>query len=73
MKQIIDFLAWRKEAAKMAPVYAKPRPGEIHRIVLSPEKIQQDLGWTPHVPSKTGWNKPFYPFVKPDPNHIQRP
>ena len=38
----------------MSPVYAKPRLGEIHRIALSPEKIQRDLGWTPHIPLQEG-------------------
>ena len=31
--------------AKMSPVYAEPRPGEIHRIALNPKKIERDLGW----------------------------
>ena len=54
LKRIIGFLAGRKEAAKMASVYAKPRPGEIHRIVLSPQKIQQDLGWNSPRPLQDG-------------------
>ena len=40
--------------AKMAPVYAEPRRGEIHRIALSPEKIQRDLGWKPQTSLQDG-------------------
>lgn len=43
-----------KEIVKMSPVYAEPRLGEIHRIALSPEKIQKDLGWTPKISLQDG-------------------
>ena len=33
----------------MSPVYAEPRPGEIHRIALNPQKIERDLGWIPQT------------------------
>lgn len=54
LKQIIGFCTRCKTMAKMAPVYAEPRPGEIHRIALSPEKIQRDLGWGPKISLQDG-------------------
>ena len=38
----------------MSPVYAEPRPGEIHRIALNPEKIERALGWTPQISLEDG-------------------
>ena len=38
----------------MSPVYAEPRPGEIHRIALNPEKIERDLGWIPQTSLQDG-------------------
>ena len=43
-----------KDIVKMSPVYAEPRPGEIHRIALNPEKIERDLGWTPQTSLQEG-------------------
>ena len=45
LKGIVGSSTECKNFLKMSPVYAEPRPGEIHRIALSPEKIQRDLGW----------------------------
>ena len=38
----------------MSPVYAEPRPGEIYRIALNPEKIEMDLGWRPQTSLREG-------------------
>ena len=54
LKEIIGSLAGCKAVAKMVPVHAEPRSGEIHRIALSPEKIQRDLGWKPQVSLQNG-------------------
>ena len=43
-----------EEIAKMSPVYAEPRLGEIHRIALNPEKIERDLGWIPQTSLQDG-------------------
>ncbi len=49
LKGIIGSITEHKAVAEMSPVYAEPRPGEIHRIALSPQKIRRDLGWTPQI------------------------
>ena len=54
LKRIIGSAAGGEQIAEMFPVYADPRPGEIHRIALSPTKIQQDLGWVPQIPLQDG-------------------
>ena len=54
LKQILGSFTGCKEIVKMSPVHAEPRPGEIHRIALSPEKIQRDLGWTPQISLQDG-------------------
>ena len=45
LKQSLGSIIGCKDIAKMSPVYAEPRPGEIYRIALNPEKIEKDLGW----------------------------
>ena len=54
LKRIIGSSMGCKRILKMAPVYAEPRLGEIHRITLSPEKIQRDLGWEPQTSLQDG-------------------
>ena len=54
LKGIIGSVMGYKGIFEMSPVYAEPRLGEIHRIALSPEKIQRDLGWTPQIPLQAG-------------------
>ena len=54
LKQTIGASTQCKEIINMSPVYAEPRPGEIHRIALSPEKIQRDLGWAPKISLQRG-------------------
>jgi len=54
LKRVISSSAGCKEITKMSPVYAEPRLGEIHRIALSPEKIERDLGWTPRISLQDG-------------------
>ena len=54
LKGIIGSLTERKALLKMSPVYTEPRPGEIHRIALSPEKIERDLGWEPQTSLQDG-------------------
>ena len=54
LKEIIGSSAGCKKIAELVPVYADPRSGEIHRIALSPEKIQRDLGWTPQISLQDG-------------------
>ena len=54
LKEIIGSSAGCEKMAEMAPVYAEPRPGEIHRIALGPEKIQRDLGWEPQTSLQNG-------------------
>ena len=54
LKGIIGSITGYKAVAEMSPVYAEPRLGEIHRIALSPEKIQRDLGWTPQISLQDG-------------------
>lgn len=54
LKQIIGSITKHNEILEMSPVYAEPRLGEIHRIALSPEKIQSDLGWTPQISFQDG-------------------
>ena len=54
LKGIIGSITGRKGIFDMSPVYAKPRLGEIHRIALSPEKIQRDLGWLPQISLQAG-------------------
>ena len=54
LKQIIGSITEHKEISEMSPVHAEPRLGEIHRIALSPEKIQRDLGWTPQISLQDG-------------------
>ena len=54
LKQIIGSSAGCKELAAMSPMYAGPRPGEIYRIALSPEKIRRDLGWEPRIRLQDG-------------------
>lgn len=62
LKETIGSSTGCKEILKMSPVYAEPRPGEIHRIALSPEKIQRDLGWTPKISLQDGLAQtvPYY-------------
>lgn len=43
-----------EDIVKMSPVYADPRPGEIHRIALNPAKIERDLGWIPKTSLQDG-------------------
>ena len=45
LKQTLVSSLGCEDIVKMSPVYADPRPGEIHRIALNPEKIEKDLGW----------------------------
>ncbi len=45
LKQILGSIMGCKDIVEMSPVYAEPRLGEIHRIALSPAKIQRDLEW----------------------------
>ena len=54
LKQIIGSSISCKDILKMAPVYAERRSGEIHRIALSPARIQQDLGWKPQFSLQDG-------------------
>ena len=54
LKQILSSCTGCKEIVKMSPVYAEPRPGEIHRIALNPEKIERDLVWTPQTSLQDG-------------------
>ena len=54
LKGIIGSITGCKAVAEMSPVYAEPRLGEIHRIALSPEKIQRDLGWIPKISLQDG-------------------
>ena len=54
LKGIIGSITGHEAIFEMSPVYAEPRLGEIHRIALSPEKIQRDLGWTPQIPLQEG-------------------
>ena len=43
-----------EDIVKMSPMYADPRPGEIHRIALNPAKIQRDLGWRSQTSLQNG-------------------
>lgn len=54
LKRVIGSINDHKEIIEMPPAYAEPRLGEIHRIALSPEKIQRDLGWTPQISLQDG-------------------
>lgn len=54
LKGIIGSITGHEGIFEMAPVYAEPRLGEIHRIALSPEKIQRDLGWTRQISLQDG-------------------
>ena len=54
LKAIIGSSVGCKKIAKMVPVYADPRSGEIHRIALSPTKIQGDWGWEPQTSLQDG-------------------
>ena len=54
LKQTLGSFAGCKEIIKMPPVYAEPRPGEIHRIALNPEKIERDLRWIPQTSLQDG-------------------
>ncbi len=54
LKQALRSVIGCKEVVKMSPVYADPRPGEIHRIALNPEKIEKDLGWIPQTSLQDG-------------------
>ena len=54
LKGTIGSITGHKEIFEMSPVYTDPRLGEIHRIALSPEKIQRDLGWTPQISLQDG-------------------
>ncbi len=54
LKQALGSSMGGEDIIEMSPVYDKPRPGEIHRIALSPEKIERDLGWTPQIPLQDG-------------------
>ena len=54
LERVIGSSVGYKKIVAMSPVYAKPRPGEIHRIALSPEKIQRDLGWAPQISLQAG-------------------
>ena len=54
LKQVLSTSIGREDIVKMSPVYAEPRPGEIHRIALNPEKIERALGWTPQISLEDG-------------------
>ncbi len=54
LKKTIGSVTEHKQIFEMFPMYAKPRLGEIHRIALSPEKIQRDLGWIPKTSLQAG-------------------
>lgn len=49
LKRVLCTFAEGKQVEQISPAYAEARSGEIHRIALSPEKIQRDLGWTSQV------------------------
>ena len=54
LKKTIGSITEHLEIFEMPTTYAEPRLGEIHRIALSPEKIQRDLGWTPQIALQDG-------------------
>ena len=54
LKKTIGSITEHQEIFEMPTAYAEPRFGEIHRIALSPEKIQRDLGWTPQIALQDG-------------------
>ncbi len=54
LKQTIGSVTEHKEVFEIFPIYAEPRLGEIHRIALSPTKIQRDLGWMPQISLQDG-------------------
>ena len=54
LKQIVGSTGDHKTISEMSPVHAAPRLGEIHRIALSLEKIQRDLGWIPQISLQAG-------------------
>ena len=54
LKRIIGSSTECKDFLKMVPVYTERRSGEIHRIALSPEKIQRNLGWEPQTSLQDG-------------------
>ena len=54
LKQALGSSIGCSDIAKMSPVYAEPRSGEIYRIALNPEKIERDLGWTPQTSLQDG-------------------
>ena len=54
LKKTIGSITAHKEIFEMAPTYAERRLGEIHRIALSPEKIERDLGWSPQISLQDG-------------------
>ena len=54
LKQTLTSFIGCKDIVKMSPVYAEPRPGEIHRIALNAEKIERDLGWIPQTSFQDG-------------------
>lgn len=64
LKGAIASITGCKDIAKMSPVHAEPRPGEIHRIALSPEKIERDLGWTPQISLQDGLEQTV-PYCRP--------
>ena len=54
LKKTIGSITAHKEIFEMFPAYAERRLGEIHRIALSPEKIERDLGWMPQISLQDG-------------------
>ena len=54
LQQILGSSRGGEDIANMSPVYAEPRPGEIHRIALNPEKIERDMDWKPQTSFQDG-------------------
>ena len=54
LKQTLSSSTRCEDIAKISPVYAESRLGEIYRITLNPEKIERDLGWIPQTSLQDG-------------------
>jgi UDP-glucose 4-epimerase len=53
VREVFDTLAGEMQYAG-EPKYAPPRPGEVYRIALAPERIKRELGWSPKYDLKSG-------------------